>query len=563
MVSSVKPPSHLEAALGSEGKDLTRRIGPYVDDMVNLGVRNSGMNPTTPGPDDLLDQHRKSKKGADAAGKQADAAVDAAPAVSGFEKGLDRTEQALGIAAFAPVGEIVLNAAGGATQKIGGWTGFAPVSKAGDAMMVPGKLMTEKTLGDVGKKMGISGGVNRVAQFFANGTAAVVDPIMRVGGLNNRIANRHAAKAGKHFTDAVDLAGKVDTSGLHGEISGHMAELKKAMGGDGASLDQFVASKAALTVEKIEKAITTGDKAVGKSMTKEAEAFLGKASDALHHHNHAAGWRDVKGSIKAAPKEMAKASVSNGLMNGSFIALSGVSMVKDAHGFGKEIGRLKQLYADMTDTDPSKVSTMKILVGSVPAPIAEMRSHLVKKLFIKESTDAVGMAVNIKQAMDRKFVGTKAIAAFMLPQFIGMGADAIMGDTPLPIYEAMSKAHKAGQEVPAEVYAELLGAASKDLKARGGASSPFTQELAKQYAAEKASPALVMKEIHNGKMMERVNAITAVAAQQVQEVHQDKGHTSMVDTVQGNAKKNRPVIGEHTGRVAGDSSILGSIQRFI
>ena len=199
------------------------------------------------------------------------------------------------------------------------------------------------------------------------------------------------------------------------------------------------------------------------------------------------------------------------------------------------------------DITGKKASTVSILFGKSSATVREARSKLFKNLAVSEATGAVALGVNIVSTV-KNFSPISGIVAFTAPQLIGGGISTLIGESTLPVYTELSQAHAAGQKISAEAYAELVGKASPELKARGGSSSVFAKELGKIYAAENASPAQIMREAANGKLVQHVK--TLIAANEAAKAT-SMANGSHVAALQKPAAKtipseNKPVVGNHT-----------------
>jgi hypothetical protein len=72
----------------------------------------------------------------------------------------------------------------------------------------------------------------------------------------------------------------------------------------------------------------------------------------------------------------------------------------------------------------------------------------------------------------------------------------------IQMYEAMEKMQALGQELPADAYVQFLIAASPKAE-KLGTYNRLVQAVAGEYAAEKASPAAMLKEIASGTFDER------------------------------------------------------------
>jgi hypothetical protein len=253
---------------------------------------------------------------------------------------------------------------------------------------------------------------------------------------------------------------------------------------------------------------------------------------------------NISNAVRKAPSVIGKSNALNNTVNGAWVAGSAFSMFGLTTDFMSQMNALRRMHSDITGEDYNRVSTYKLLLGKVPAPVAEARSQLLTNSGIQGVIQTAFLAFNVKQFMGGKMSWlSNSIQAGMMfgAPVLGM----VVPQSVLPVYDAVRKAHASGQKLPPEFIAEFIGAASSELRKRGGAESGFTRELAKQYAAENTSPADMLKEINSGALMERVKKIiasnkTSVAAAAA------APQVSHVDKLNGKAEALAPVVGKHT-----------------
>jgi hypothetical protein len=457
------------------------------------------------------------------------------------------TDKALGAAGavvtvtglFSFFGSMIVNALGGLVKGGGRLIGSQSLQKAGLKVQAPVRYINENSFADVGQKVGVGGFLGRASQRFANGAAGVVETVGNATGLSS---SRHAANMGKahtHFERTKSLAGEFKLDGIPAELRPHVEAIHQAALNSPSITHAVDKTGFRSAVTAAEEMMAQG----GVKADKATRQFITSAGKSLGKYEAAEGWRNLGASVKAAPKSMAQSKISHGLLNGSLIAGSALSMTGDARSFFKDLKTLKQMYADTTG---KKASTLRILLGGLPGPVAAARSHLIKNTLVKESTDAAGMLVNVKQAVDHRFNGPKALAAFFIPDFISRGADKLMGESLLSYYKPLSEAHKLGQAISAEDYAEFLVVASRDLGERGK-NSEFTKAIAQQYAAAHTSPAVILQEVSNGGLTKRIALLIAA-----NETAKDQTAHSPIQQVPGN--KERPIVGKHTEQLAKSST---------
>lgn len=258
-------------------------------------------------------------------------------------------------------------------------------------------------------------------------------------------------------------------------------------------------------------------------------------------HSGVASAKNMGGVVKELPQAIAKSKIIPGVMNTAFIGMSAMGMFGAAKGFAENMASLKEMASDITG---KKVSTFAVLTGDVPPVLAEDRSKLLKNFAVSEVTGAASLGMMVLSAVKNR-VG---LLGFIVPDLAGKGVNMLIGESAVPYYAAIKQAHAKGQEIPVEAYAELLGNVSKELKVRGGVASPFTQEIAKQYAAVKAPPAQIMREATNGGVGKRINAIIA-ANEAVKPSH------SHVAALNNKPKEyTQPVVGNYTQKLVENAS---------
>lgn len=461
--------------------------------------------------------------------------------ISGFDKAMGITGTTLSIAGFAP---ILL----GIPNGIGSAMGWVANKTAGTFLKPVGKILNpvkkvlqapsgflDKTFSQVGESMGSVGtAIGEGAQGAANLVAPAVQFASDKSGVGDRMRAKHIGKAAIAHEKAAELARDVNVhiNSAPAEVRGHLKAMKTAIVDAATHHD--------IPVEEITRAKGAIAEALEKGTVKAAELkpfnkFLDAAESVVGHSNKASGWKNVGAGIKKIPGTLAKAPVGNTVMAGSFIALSGMSMVSDTRTAAQELATLKTMYTDMTgDKTPS---TLKLLLGKVPAPVQAARGHLIKNYGLKQIFDVANIALNVAQFTNPKFGLLKSAVAFGGMSAASKVTDSMMGPSSLPVYQAFRDAYgQSNGNLSAEYYAAFVGAVSPELRERGGAESKFAQELATQYAAEKASPKQMLQEIENGGLMERVHAlITAASAKPKAGAREVVGkHTGMLQQANAN-----------------------------
>ncbi len=451
-------------------------------------------------------------------------------------------DTAMQVAGFAP---ILVGGAQFATKgvswlgnKVGGLTGLKSASAVADTAKEV-RSWNEITFNEIGHATGTKGIVGSIAQTSANIVASPTHWLAEKTGLSGWRASANTAKAATHLTAAKDVIKELthDDISIMGSLRSRVAGATHAGQLAGAETQNLIA--VARKAEEAGKLSAAGSK------------LLATVEDSVTHHQGAQTWGNVSGAIKRAPGDIAKGSASHGLMNTAFIGMSALSMFGDARGLAQNLASLKQMYADMTGEDVKTVSTMKVLTGNVPEPVAAARSHMVKTFGIKQLFDVGNIALNVLMMVSPKFSsGWKGIAAMIGTQMASTAVDGYMGESILPIHKAFSDAYKSGKQVPPDFYAAYIYAASAELRSRGDKGQEFAAAVAQQYAQERASPGQLLNEVQNGKLIERIKGISESADKpQQQSTQEEPAQSTAVSRLNGE-RAERPVVGKFTNKLS-------------
>jgi len=413
------------------------------------------------------------------------------------------------------------------TRKAGGWAWNK--IRGGKPSETPRTLLNAVTFENIGG--------DKAAHLVAAPTHGILGSIADTTGLSTWRVNANINSFHKHFAAAKDISHRIPIQGLEEGAVSHLRTLASAVqSGDPAHLARPEVMESLRTLEQ---ARLSGD----------ASKFITRVSKAVEHKNGALAWSNVSQTVKEAPKTLAKTPVMHGLMNGSFIAMSGLSMFMDSREFLQNLELLKQMHADITGR---KISTAGVLFGNVPPIIAESRAHLWKLLGVKMSADLVNIGLNIKMIITRHLNPTVAIVGMMGSDAVSRGASTLMGEPITVIYKTISLALKKGEPVEAQAYSALLLAASADLR-NHKSGKEFAAKLAEIYAAGKVNPGEVLKKVNSGEIVQDIKRITVAADAAAQPAPENE--TSMVQKLkEGNnraapAKTDKPILGKHTNQV--------------
>ncbi len=426
----------------------------------------------------------------------------------------------------------ILGAIGGQIAKLGRKFNSDAVMKTGLAIRRPDHYISKTSLQKASEQVKMGG----VFQKATDGLGAAVEKT----GAGNWLHTRSLKKAASAHAHATSLLERIEVPQA---LSAHVDEMRHAItGGINGAVDIKRFGSAHTALEATLKDAPELAKSA-KSAVKSLNKLKGLTEKAHFHHSEALQWKNAR---TALPDMIGKAKIGHAAMQTSIMLMPAFSAFTVARGFQQNLESLKQMHAEMTGVNPAKVSTLSVLFGSVPAPVAQARSQLTKSFFIRIPLSALSFGIAFKQLRNI------SMKSMLVQGGIEMGANAVGGmleggESILPYYKSISDAHKSGQPLPVETYAAFIGIASNDLKAKGGAENAFTQEIAKQYAAEKTSPAQILKEIDNGQIMVRVHQL--IAANEAAKAAPAPATVSHVGKLKG-AHAQQPVVGDHTGKLA-------------
>ncbi len=451
-----------------------------------------------------------------------------------------------------PVARGVTNAA----AKIGKFTGFEPLEKWGTSANKRVIELSEKTISDAAQHIPGSRTVGQVAANASSFAGEKIQVAADATGISKYAPKWSAMRAQSHYGK---LQTQLDGIAVHeGNLPAPLQEHFRAIVDNARKpLGQIDADKLAADAnEMFSKADGLKLAEHEKDALKAAKGIIKTASKAATSQGNAVSLGNIGAVVKELPQGIAKSAVIPGVMNTAFIGMSAVGMYSVAKGFSQNLDSLKEMYADITG---KKVSTIGILTGSVPKPIAEARTKLMENFGVSELTGLAGLAVSVIMASRGKLGLVGAVA----PALAGTAAGAIIGDSALSYYSGMKAAYAAGQKLSTDDYALLIGKASSDLKLRGEDKGAFAKKLAGMYANENISPQQVMQEVSNGDLKKRIELLikeneaakNAAPVAPVAEVPQ-KSHVAALQegyTKPDITKKEQPVIGDHTSKLVADA----------
>jgi len=255
--------------------------------------------------------------------------------------------------------------------------------------------------------------------------------------------------------------------------------------------------------------------------------------------------------IKSAPENMG--SLSSTIMDGSFALSSAVGAYHVALGYKEKCAALRAMCAEMMGKKIEDVP-MGWVMGSNDAPklVRDARSHIKSEHGWRGALQLGGVALNLRSLFKGGTGMVMGMINGMAPMLGSAAVDMVMGQSLVELYAPMSAAFKAKQEIPANIYANLLLAASHDLKTHGVMGQKVAMAIANKCAEQKIDPAVMLRKIENG---EFAKVEIPAALKDVQAA----AHAHPVTTVaKGSHAKpaERHVVGEgkFTGRLQKETS---------
>jgi hypothetical protein len=208
-------------------------------------------------------------------------------------------------------------------------------------------------------------------------------------------------------------------------------------------------------------------------------------------------WQDPKQGIENRLSQMSVADAAGAVMRYGGVALQvhgGISHAK------LNMLSLKQMMADVTGQDAAKISTFKMMFGSVPPVVAEARKGLIKGVLPRVALLIGGALAQEKifTALHRRIANPLLAtgASTMAFQAIeGLGSLADSKNAILPLYHAIHLAQHTKQPVGKEAYYQLMMvAASEDAKKH----RQSLMLVANLWEAKQMPIAQAMQEINKG-----------------------------------------------------------------
>lgn len=528
------------------GPDISRLLATQSDDML-LAAYKGGVLPG-------VGKQPPAKPGQGKPG---------APAAEPPADPLDAIDAKIGLATMGIMGaQLGIPALGGAFNWAGKKTGSGMLTRAGAGLKAAGEM----TFADIGSGIPLLGSVGRGVSNAAASVAGLFTDGLHAIGITDFAANRHAAQAVKHADNLHTAANTLFAHQVsHPKLSAALAEVHTHLQAGPVAMNHEAFAEAMRQAENI--AGEVGHGAVGKSLK-----AVGKHAARLEQSVFFAdGYQNLSHYTRNAPASFAKQSVLHGAMNASFVAGAAISDIHTGVDLRKALTNLKSMYANITGTPEEEVSGWSLMLsGKAPEPVKAARAEIFKEYGPAVVLDAANTVLNVKFAVSNNFgsLGKNMLLLMAVPLANQMLVRNILGGQLLPAYEQMKNAEAAGEALPAESYAKLIGNASRELYDRGGEGSNFAKALGQIYANAHAKVDVVLREIDNGTLHKRIELLqrdyekqqreAGTQPPEAKEAGAPEAVVSHVDRLKGNGKiAQREVLGEHTEKLARPVQVPG------
>ncbi|GEM_PF-4429688 len=257
--------------------------------------------------------------------------------------------------------------------------------------------------------------------------------------------------------------------------------------------------------EEILASLENGAKGkVSGKVKKTLRDYKNANQDLAELENNKSFWVDPVDGLKKKAKDVTLGEVADFTLRWGQVANEGYQQVKGAK---VNLRALKQLMADVKGVDPRSISTWSILSGSgaTTPMLKEARKQYIKSTFLNLVPfvgGAVGQEIATRKLQrhwgkNNPLVTIISTMGFQAVQ--SAGGFLTQGETMLQEFANMRMAEETGEPLTSQHYAQLLAAASSEIKKMGGVANYNTTLIAKYYEANNTSIADVMKDINKGK----------------------------------------------------------------
>lgn len=400
----------------------------------------------------------------------------------------------LGLFAFDMGAPLAIGAIGG-TGKVARWTGGKlGAENLGSSLIGVQEgykaKVVERTLADTKLGTAYAGLVDTISKPIT-GLIAGVD---KMTGLVSWRANKHLGSAVSHGQQAAAHASGV-LGQLPKEAQGHVEELLLAAGTQNVGAFDHHSKAITEMMGDLEIALHKPLKGIQKAADKQMQA-LGSASTVA---SLATGTHNTLERVKAATVQSAisKSLWATGSVTSSALAVRDTMSDMDA---------FRSLVADIKGVEKEAVTSGDVLFGELPQAGNVARKALLTAAAPRAILQAVNQTFNVRMLMGKH---VNFLFALGLPMLGDQAVEMFNKGNILDVYKEMKSNEVAGQPNDAEHYAELIGAAHKELHVREGANSSFAQEVGRIYAEKQASVKETLADAQNGKISQLLEHIKA------------------------------------------------------
>jgi len=424
---------------------------------------------------------------------------------------------------------------------LGEKTGITSVAKAGRNTQSAIKGFGEKSIielsGDRAYTKNIGEAIQKGANVAGDFTDKVTDSLRigKIGELSQYNAKRHLSKITKLASEA---------KGMPQELKTHLKEIESL-----AKSGNLDLKKMESTLEGLAKSIGgLKDGSLSAKLSKTIDKIVKLSDKATNSRINANILGDLGGAIRGMPKSLGNAPVLSTVMNTGFVATSAMEVRRSYKDFKESLSALHEMESDVKGKE-------------IPASLKEERSKIYKRFAVNGLAAVAGLGANVINMVK----GKMSFIGFAAPQIASMLGNAVIGESALPYYASLKKAHAAGRTIPIEGYAELLMNISPDLQARGRTGKVFSKKLAEIYAADNASPAAIMQKLADGTIKKDIDSLIAA--------NEAKKSATAVEVTATNApaishvarlknsnaktalhKEEQTVVGPNTAKIVSDSA---------
>ncbi|MDG1286764.1 MAG: hypothetical protein P8P30_04270 [Rickettsiales bacterium] len=395
-------------------------------------------------------------------------------------------------------------ATGSLLERVGGFFGFVD-EKLDMQRRVDGKIkQQEERISALGELVSEAGGASRFTSFKTNLEAGIKaeGAFKRTPMLKKRNALQAAdAIHEKHAAKALQSAAHIKDKALNKEKREAYVPNYTA-----AELKQLNAVQPSLTVDMAHEeylaAANKVDGKVPKKLKKAARNYKQAHEDLAELESKKAFWQNPAEALKKRGQDITIGEAADFTLRWGMVAQDGIGQVKNAR---LNLRALKQLMADVKGVKPQSISTWSALFGATTPMLKEARGQYVKATLlalIPFFGGAIGQEVATRKlhrefGKDNPIVTMGATLGFQAIQ--SLGGFFTTGETMLQDFANMRITQESGAELTPENYAQLLAAASSEIKSMGGTANYNTTLIAQYYAENKTPIAQVMQDINAGK----------------------------------------------------------------